>query len=319
MVGKLTPDDIATASTLPAIMGMSRYKTPNDALRDAIDAMEGTREDTWTGNEATRWGDRLEGTIITEAAHRLGLNDLCLEFPKAFFHSSLPLACSLDGSAVGEGVITTSVERGIYCMNADRIDLSGTGIIESKLTSAAPEDVPPPFRGPWQLQAQMMCTGHKWGVVATFYRGIELRLFVYQADEGMQKRITAAVHEFEDRKRNRDWYPVASSDDADRAYARVDDGAPDIDLSSFPDGDRMLAELVEAKEAKAAAESRIDDAQAAIKEIMGSHEGARGLVGNNAYRVAWPERNYKAQPEKVVPAKEAYTKRAATLTVRALD
>jgi len=136
---------------------------------------------------------------------------LCLEFPEAFFHDSLPLACSLDGSAVGEGVITTSVERGIYCMNADRIDLSGTGIIESKLTSAAPEDVPPPFRGPWQLQAQMMCTGHKWGVVATFYRGIELRLFVYQADEGMQKRITAAVHEFEDRKRNRDWYPAASS------------------------------------------------------------------------------------------------------------
>ena len=52
---------------------------------------------------------------------------------------------------------------------------------------------------------------------------------------------------------------------------------------------------------------------------MGSHEGARGLVGNNAYRVIWAERNYRAQPEKVVPAKEAYTKRAATLTVRALD
>jgi len=279
MVGKLTPDDIATASTIPNILGLSRYKTRNDALRDAIDAMEGTREDTWTGNEATRWGDRLEGTIITEAADRLGLKDLCLEFPEAFFHDSLPLACSLDGSATGEGVITTSVERGIYCMNADRIDLSGTGIIESKLTSAAPEDVPPPFRGPWQLQAQMMCTGHKWGVVATFYRGIELRLFVYQADEVMQKRITAAVIEFEERKKNRDWYPVASSDDADRAYAHVDDDAPDIDLSSCPDGDRMLTELVEAKEAKAAAEARIEDAQAGLKEIMGSHKGARVLSG----------------------------------------
>ena len=319
MVGKLTPDDIATASTLPAIMGMSRYKTPNDALRDAIEEMEGTREDTWTGNEATRWGDKLEGTIITEAAYRLGLKDLCLEFPEAFFHDSLPLACSLDGSAMGEGVITTSVERGIYCMNADRIDLSGTGIIESKLTSAAPEDIPSPFRGPWQLQAQMMCTGHKWGVVATFYRGIELRLFVYQADEGMQKRITAAVHEFEDRKRNRDWYPAVSSDDADRAYSRVDYGAPDIDLSSFPHGEAALVELLEAKDAKAAAESRIEDAQIVLKEIMGSHEGARGLAGNAAYRVVWQQISYKAKPKKVTPAKDGYSIRAKTLKLKPID
>lgn len=319
MVGKLTPDDIATASTLPAIMGFSRYKTQNDALADAIAAMEGTKEDTWTGNEATRWGDRLEPVIITEAAQRLNTTNLCLEFPQAFFHSTLPLACSLDGTAEGTGQISTDYEAGIYCINRPVIDLSGTGIIESKLTSAMAEDRPPPFRGPWQLQAQMMCTGHKWGCIATLYRGIELRLFLYSEDLEMQGVIAEAVLEFEKRKKERDWYPSVSSEDANTAYSRVDDGLPDIDLSKSMDGTKALNDLVEAKAAKAAAEARIDDAEATIKDIMGSHENAVGLVGNTSYQVKWGMRNYKATPEKITPAKPARSVRSSTLTLKAID
>jgi hypothetical protein len=319
MVGKLTPDDICTASTMPAIMGLSRYKSQNDALRDAIAAMEGRKRDTWAGNEATRWGDKLEPVIITEAARRLELRQLKLEFPEAFFHKELKLACSLDGTAVGVGTLKTDVERGIYCMNAPSIDITGTGIIESKLTSAAPEDVPPPYRGPIQLQAQMMCTGLQWGIIATFYRGIELRLFVYQVDPAMQARIADAVNDFERRKPNYDWFPPVSTEDAAKTYERVDDGAPPIDLSSVDGGEFALADLVEARAAKAAAEARIEDAQATLMEIMGSHEKAKGLVGNKLYEVAWPQRHYKAQPEKVTPAKDAYTIRAKTLSVKEID
>ena len=319
MVGKLTPDDIATASTLPSIMGFSRYKTQNEALADAIAAMEGTKEDTWTGNEATRWGDRLEPVIITEAAKRLNTTNLCLEFPEAFFHDTLPLACSLDGTAEGTDSISTNYDAGIYCINHPVINLSGTGIIESKLTSAMPEDRPPPFRGPWQLQAQMMCTGHKWGCIATLYRGIELRLFVYGEDLEMQGAIAEAVLEFEKRKKERDWYPSVSSDDANTAYAKVDDGLPDVDLSKSLDGEKALADLVAAKADKAAAEARIDDAEATIKDIMGSHENAVGLVGNTSYRVKWGMRNYKASPAKTTPAKPARSVRQSSLTLKAID
>ena len=54
MVGKLTPNDIATASTVATIMGYNPWNTPNDQLKKAIDATEG-RADDWQGNEATGW------------------------------------------------------------------------------------------------------------------------------------------------------------------------------------------------------------------------------------------------------------------------
>ena len=317
MVGKLTPDSIATASVIPTIMGLSRYATPNDALANALAAMEG-RTPEFKGNEATHWGDALEPIIIAEAAHRLGLKNLRTEFDKAFFHSTLALACSLDGTAEGDGLLAPSYKKRIFCMNGidGRIDISGTGIIESKLTSAAPEDFPQPFRGPWQLQAQMMCTGYNWGVVATLYRGIELRLFVYQADKEMQRQIVAAVDDFERRKRNGDWYPAASSDDANTAYSHVDDGVDDIPLDNDETGIAALREFIEAKAERDAVDSRVESAEMALKEIIGNHEGVTGTIGNTRYRVTWPMRTYKAQPEKVVPAKLGYVTRQKTLTVK---
>ena len=41
MVGKLTPDDIVTASRVPVLMGLSPYMTPNELLKEAIEAAAG--------------------------------------------------------------------------------------------------------------------------------------------------------------------------------------------------------------------------------------------------------------------------------------
>ena len=41
MVGKLTPDDIVTASRVPVLLGLSPYKTPNELLKEAIEAAAG--------------------------------------------------------------------------------------------------------------------------------------------------------------------------------------------------------------------------------------------------------------------------------------
>ncbi len=46
MAGKKTPDDIMSASRLPALLGLSRYATPNDELVYSINAIKGNeRED----------------------------------------------------------------------------------------------------------------------------------------------------------------------------------------------------------------------------------------------------------------------------------
>jgi predicted phage-related endonuclease len=318
MVGKLTPNDIATASTVATIMGFNPWSTPNDALAKAIAAAEG-RPDDWQGNEATGWGDRLEPIIINLAAERLALTHVKTEFNEAFFHRSAPLACSLDGEARGSGFVSTDTERGIYALNAPKIAITGPGIIESKVTSALPEMEPPPHRGPLQLQAQMACTGHAWGVVATLYRGIELRLYVYASDPAVQQRIIDASVEFKQRVTDCDFYPPISSADADTAYSRVDDGAPSVDLSVLEGGNDYLAMLVTGKQRKRDAEDMIEEAERNLKEIMGCHEQAHGLADNAAYKVIWGERKYSAQPQKIVEAKPARTVRSKTLTLKGLD
>lgn len=318
MVGKRTPDHILTASVIPVAAGLSPYRTPNDQLAKALAVIEGKPDpDPFNGNEATSWGDTLEPVIIKAAAERLGLTDLQLDHD-AVFHPTLPFAASLDGTGdagLGRNV-DTDVTKGIYCPDGP-VWVAGVGVLESKLTSNRPEDAPAPHRGPLQLQGQLICTGHTWGAVCVLYGGIELRVFLYQANAARQAEIVDIVEEFERRKRDIDWYPVLSSSDGNTAYPRVDGGAETLILP--PVETEWLAQLVNAKEAKRAADADIDEAEAALKEYMGSHETASGIVGNTAYQVRWPMRNFKAQPAKTTAAKPARIARQTTLTVKVVD
>jgi hypothetical protein len=316
MVGKLTPDDIITASRVPALMGLSPYKTPNELLKEAIDAAAGNPPSRLPQNEQMRLGDLLEGPILDEAAYRLDLDHVNVDITEAIHHPDLPLACSLDGRGDGTLVWEHDPANGIYVPQGGVVDTHGLGVLEAKNTSAAPEDAPAPHRGPWQLQAQMMCTDASWGAVCVLYRGSELRLFLYRQDPDMQARIEDAVHDFERRKRDVDWYPPLSSDDANVAWGRVDDGAPAMDLNGIEDGDHWTQVLINRREEKRALEAEIDEAETMLKEMLGNHEEGRVEVGGSTYYVKWPMRNYKAQPAKTTEAKPARQVRAKTLTVK---
>ncbi len=117
MSGKKTPDYMMSASRLPALLGLSKYQTPNDELQFSINASKGVpREDKQ--NEAMAWGDRLESIILRETAKRLELFELSTEFDSAFYHDTLPLACSLDGYAHGRGQkIRTDTECQPACLH----------------------------------------------------------------------------------------------------------------------------------------------------------------------------------------------------------
>ena len=315
MVGKVTPDDMISASLIPVLLGQSPYQTPNDLLRTFIDRDEGVEPEPWAGNEATHWGNVLEPVILQQAAERLDLSNVLIDYDRAIFHPTINLAASLDGSGEGAGKIKTDVSRGIYCIGADTIDISGPGVLESKATRARPEDVPPPQRGPLQLQAQMMCTGWTWGCVATLYQGLELRLFVYQSDDIVQRRISEAIDDFEMRRKNHDWYPPLTSEDANTAWSRANEDAPPLDL----DGTSVIgavADLIAAKYDLADAKDRIDDAELAIKEAMANHDVATATIGDVKYQIGWGMINRKAQPEKIVPAKPAESVRKKTLSLK---
>jgi hypothetical protein len=106
------------------------------------------------GLEAADWGNLLESTIIGEMAARLGLDRFT--FPQeAFNHPDIALSASLDavGHPGADGiVIKHNPSAGIYVLDADEIELSGPGVLESKLTRGYPEETPPLYRGPIQVQ-----------------------------------------------------------------------------------------------------------------------------------------------------------------------
>lgn len=319
MVGKLTPDDIVTASTVPAIMGFSPYQTPNEKLHDAIQSAAGNPPKRIPQNQPMFWGDTLEPVILAETAKRLGLVYVKTDIDTPFFHSVLPFACSLDGEGSGSKVFTHDPANGIYVPQGGEVDTSSIGVLEAKNASCrAEEPQPSPHRGVWQIQAQMEITQRSWGCLAVLYQGNDLRLYLYRRDEAMVDEITDAVHEFERRKRDIDWYPVYTSEDGNVAWDRVDDAAPPIDLNNIEDGEFYAEMLVQAKADKKAAEQQIDIAEAGLKEILGNHEEGSVTVDGASYYIKWPMRRVRAQPAKTVPAKPESVMRQKTLTVKAV-
>lgn len=318
MVGKITNDILPSGSRIPGIMGVSPFRSPNDELAASIDALEGKPRPPFEV-EAADWGNTLEPIIITEAAKRLGITvkELQVDYALSYLEDDeIILQCSLDSIWEGDGrTIETDPDLGIYVIGANQIALNGLGCCESKLTSAMPEEEPPLYRGPLQLQAQMLCAGYTWGVIATLYRGTELRLFFYNASGNMQTKIIDVCKEFTRRVNTKSWYPAVSPADAVKAYPSVDDSKPAVELAG--ETADYARRLIEIKAQAKILDEEIDQLQAKIMDALTNAEEGyiKNTDGSVAARIKWAMRSYKAQPEKVTPAKPARVERAKTLQI----
>jgi predicted phage-related endonuclease len=316
-MGKLTRNDALSCSQLPALLSVDAYgKTPNDVLRRCIDAINGV-DDDFQVNEAMAWGSLLEQQILEVAADRLGMT-LTHGFDEAFVATGVPLQCSLDGmvTSTERRVINTDPDAGIYVLTAaGSLEVDQIGILEAKLTSFRAEDSPPLHRGPLQLQGQMICTGATWGAIATLYQGTEMRIFVFARHDGTVDAITRAAHDFQarlDTYRNTgvsEWYPLESPEDGSRTFPEAR-RAVAVDL---PDDAATLVDTLKAcDEVIKGAEAQKAMITATLMDMIGDAEAGRA----GRWLVNWGSRAYKAQPEKVVPAKDAYVVRAKTLTIK---
>lgn len=72
------------------------------------------------------------------------------------------------------------------------------------------------------------------------------------------------------------------------------------------------SEILRAKGEIAVYEAVIADAEKRLKDAMRDH----GVARTHRYEIKWPMRHYKAQPERVVPAKEAYSVRQSTVSIK---
>lgn len=316
MVNKVTPDTMLSASRISSVMGLSKFSTPNDELEMSINAING-KDRPDIGNESMDWGNQLEPLILREAAKRLQLSDLVIDHDKPYFHIQLPLCCSLDGSAHGGGqVISNDPDNGIFVVGQDSITLDGMGILEAKLTAMEPEDMPPLWRGPIQLQAQMDIMQAKWGAIATLYKGTQLRLFIFAPHQATIDSIAKVTTDFQSRLDNYkqtgsiDYYPPQAGEkwpDSRGNYPVVEDTVL-LDKEATELAQRIMDNKLKLK----VLEQEIAADEEGIKELMG--QSTKALAGG--YTISWPTRSYKAQPEKTVPAKEAYTIRQSTLTIK---
>jgi hypothetical protein len=264
------------------------------------------------------WGNTLEPVVLAEAAKRLLVTELVTEHETAYYHDSLPLCCSLDGTAVGRGqVVVSDPANGIYVIGQDSITLDGMGVIEAKVTSVDPEDAPALYRGPIQLQAQMDIVKATWGCIAVLYKASELRLFLFAMHQPTLDRIAAATIDFQSRLDNWketgsvDYYPPASGErwPDTRGLYPADDNVITLDSTEAVElAERIANNKLNLK----ITEQDIASDEERLKELMGTN--TKAIAGG--FTINWPVRSYKAQPEKVVPAKEAYSIRQSTLTIK---
>ena len=312
---KLTSDTMLSCSQLPAIMGHSKWATANDTLSFCMKAIQGEDPRTPAG-EAADWGNALEESIIKEMVKRLGLETYTMP-DVAFQHPELPLAASADAIATAplDGlVIQHDPSKGIYVVGADQIILTGFGVLESKLTKMAPEETLPLYRGPIQVQGVMMCTGMKWAAIGCLYSGVELRIYLFAPHAATMDAIDVAARDFESRLENfrqtgePAWYPPSDSKDADRVWPNAKD--EDIDLGDHAEG--IASAIIGLKAEIKRMEEEVAEKEVKLKSMMQEFSSAKC----GKWSIKWPMRHYKATPEKITPAKEAYSIRQSTLTIK---
>ena len=317
MVGKITSDAKLTGHTAPVLTEESPYMSRNDLLAKILNAQGrgNYQTDTFSGNEATELGNDLEPFIIRKSVERLGFAAYDDEITEVYAFEDL-FEVSLDGVIFNKTKVIHASDS-IKLMNGqDSMTLEGDGVIESKLTSAPYTDVPPPYRGPRQLDMQMMCKGAKWGVIATLYQGTRLVLYVYEANQDRFDELIDAGKDFYRRLDGPEWYPAVDGVDAAKVHSDADDSLPPMDLEPVAD---LAMTYYDARRAAKAAEALAKSIEPKLMDALGNHESGilNDEFGNPLFEVKWPTRSFKAQPEKIVPAKPARVERQKSLTIPA--
>ncbi len=304
-VGKLTPDYEISCSLLePLITGQNPYQTRNQVLENCHKALKGEDIRIPTNNYM-EVGNVLEKPVAELASKRIGLLDIQLVVEEAVRHNKVTLNGSIDCIGVADNLfITKDVEKGFYCPeleDGEGIKLNGKGIVEIKVTNAPLSESLPTYRGVIQVKGLMAITEYSWAVVCVL-NGSDLRMYFYQRDEQWEKDVLEPkVIDFNNRIANCDWYDPFDTKEA--SYITPQDNGESTELTKQ---DQVQIDNIVAWEAQI--KNLKDNIEEAKKSIMMSMKDAKEGY-SESHKVVWQTVNYKAQPEKVVPAKEAYTSR----------
>jgi len=304
-VGKLSPNWELSASIADAIItGNNPYQTRNQVLENCHKAMNGEDISIPTNNYM-EVGNVLEKPIAELACKRIGLLDAELVITEAVRHKKVTINGSIDAIGVADNIfVTKDVDKGFYCPDledGEGFKINGKGVIEIKTTNSPLTETLPTYRGVTQVRCLMAITEFSWSVVCVL-NGSDLRMYFYQRDEQWEKDVLEpTVIDFNNRIAHCDWYDPFDTKEA--GYITPQDNGESTELTKQ---DQVQIDNIMAWEAQI--KNLKDNIEEAKKSIMMSMKDAKEGY-SESHKVVWQTINYKAQPEKVVPAKEAYTSR----------
>lgn len=309
-IGKITRDDFCTHSLVPYLFNAGHFKTKQEVLNDCIRARHGESIRT-PQTLRQRTGDVLEKPLIQECMKRLGIDKYNDKVTEKVVHPMLPLEGSLDGMAYPEKLtIKEDIENGIHTLDSTEVYLNGNVPIEVKCTSIYPDDVPPDWLGVLQLKAAMSTTQANAGILIILYQSTDLRIYVIPKDYQFEKELEEKVIDFNRRIDEEDYFTPQVTSDAYIKYPNAEDETKILPEDTL----EFIKQLEQTNDMIKNLGAMKEKLSAHIMDQMGN--ASVGRTGE--YVINWKMRKYKAQPERVVPAKDAYEIRSKTLTIKKL-
>jgi len=229
---------------------------------------------------------------------------------KPIVSDQCPLGASVDDIMITNGPVTFTDPNG------DTFTREGKILVEYKSTINSTEDLPL-YQGPLQLQGQMLCTGIEQGVIMRWNkRTAKIEYFVMDWHQSTIDDIIELTKDFWDRvegRRDDPWYEPHNNHDLQMLYGHPDQET--LDLDQDDEFKKALIEYKKATELIKINKEIQDQAQFTMQKTMKNYAKATAA----GHLISWDVRKYKAQPEKVVPAKDAYEIRSKSIRVREMD
>ena len=155
----------------------------------------------------------------------------------------------------------------------------------------------------------MAITQYSWAMISTLHSSTLPKICVYQRDFAFERDLKETILDFERRLKEKDYYPPVTHSDTQIMFPVAEkDKAIDLDTDEVTN---LCKTILNGKEQVKSINSTITQAEIRLQEIMGN-----ASIGHNKnYTIKWGSRTYKAQPEKVIPAKDGYTVRNKSVAI----
>ena len=326
--GKLSPDDMLSASQVPYL-----FATPHTVLQQIRDVRAGTYQRPEYSDkmeERMNMGNILEGTINELTKELL---EISISYPVTEVMSKelgidsnnkpYDIYASLDAiSYIKKATMIVPIEGKIYTPQDEIIEnVVGKMVVEYKNMQGRPYQsvdelrLPPYGRGYLQAECQAWIADADYLCVSILFNGNDHRCYVMPASDYIQQEIVAKAHTLYEHLDNGTLYDPVDIETMAAKYNRVNYSEP-VQLDGELVGD--IDNLNRLKEQIKTTEEEIDRIQMKLIEALAENEIGQVNTKQGLLQLERKVRNYKAQPEKFVPAKEARTIRAKTVTIKNL-